>query len=498
MIVNFRREIACGLFFQWWSYKHILQPRTPAARGEAFCKLFILSNFKNQVQWAQPRSEPLPSQKTHWAVLARLPPRSVCTDSYGQGWAHLATRVVHILYWTPDFPIFADSQYRCLGWQLNPDRKQGTSGDASPIPRLLSTQKAVWEQHKGSDPTTLLLPLRFRAAGLSPFPLLPCPAYFTGWKCARLYSANSSLPEAIKAFLCLFRVLHSYHMPVQSLKNPTREICPCISAPSLQLLPLKVQPNTWLCKTPVNLGDLEIWENYLMAKASDKNHASSLELQKVWELWVLPSTETKREILALSSARKAIPPPSAQSVWDFYLALQGRWAAPPVTALPEGLPVQEQHSAGWSQPDPDVMKFLQPASVSSQNWMSDEKDKRFPGYWVCSPSLKQNPTKGTSEELVKPYFPSLLIRDLCPPVPPVPSLLTDCQSLCFRRTIHLVYKGSILHLQLHWRSSLWLWSAANRQKYKTQEDWVSFHLRRVCLTCSIVLLGSWSFPLSHK
>lgn len=144
------------------------------------------------------------------------------------------------------------------------------------------------------------------------------------------------------------------------------------------------------------------------------------------------------------------------------------------------------------------MKFLQPASVSSQNWMSDEKDKRFLGYWVCSPSLKQNPTKRTSKELVKPYFPSLLIRDLCPPVPPVPSLLTDCQSLCFRRTIHLVYKGSILHFQLHWRSSLWLWSAAKRQKYKTQEDWVSFHLRRVCLTRSIVLLGSWSFPLSHK
>lgn len=122
----------------------------------------------------------------------------VCTDSYEQGWAHLATRVVHILYWTPDFPIFADSQHRCLGWQLNPDRKQGTSGDASPIPRLLSTQKAVWEQHKGSDQATLLL--RFRVAGLSPFPLLPCPAYFTGWKCARLFSAwsHQSIPLLVQ------------------------------------------------------------------------------------------------------------------------------------------------------------------------------------------------------------------------------------------------------------------------------------------------------------
>lgn len=91
--------------------------------------------------------------------------------------------------------------------------------------------------------------------------------------------------------------------------------------------------------------------------------------------------------------------------------------------------------------------------------------------------LKKKKKKSTKQN--PPCFSSLLIWDLCPPVPPVPSLLTGYQSLFSRHTIHLVYKESILHVQLRWSNSQRLWSAANMQKYKTQEDWISFHLRRV-------------------
>lgn len=97
-----------------------------------------------------------------------------------------------------------------------------------------------------------------------------------------------------------------------------------------------------------------------------------------------------------------------------------------------------------------------------------------------------------------PCFSSQLIWDLCPPVPPAPSLLTAYQTLFSRHTIHLVYKETILPVQLHLSNSQRLWSAANMQKYKTQEDWVLFHLRRVYLTHSTVLRGIWPFPLSPK
>lgn len=108
-------------------------------------------------------------------------------------------------------------------------------------------------------------------AELSPFSLIRCPTYFTGWKCACVCSP----PEATKAFLCLFSILLHYHMKPQSLQNPRREICPCISKlVTSYCLWRSNQVFLLICKT------LLIYETYRLEKIITdpvtKTHADSL------------------------------------------------------------------------------------------------------------------------------------------------------------------------------------------------------------------------------
>lgn len=159
--------MACGLLFQWWSYKHVLLPRTPAAWAEEFSKLFILLTSKIRCNELQPRLESSLSTETHqavfaqhasryvskvylhWQLQARLSPPSNQTCSHpillipaSRSWAlwrgelREASKRVHVpmpscrstVQSTSRFPKFCSSQRKslCLQWQLNLDRKQGT------------------------------------------------------------------------------------------------------------------------------------------------------------------------------------------------------------------------------------------------------------------------------------------------------------------------------------------------------------------------------------